>query len=171
MAQSNPHRRSGMAMLAVAWLIVLGGGWWYFDGWLGRQHNPNQTVQTLGDGTVVLEGNRSGHYVASGEINGAPVTFLLDTGATDVALSTRLARDLGLPRGAPMTLVTANGQALGYRTRLDSVRLGGIVLHDVAATFSDGIESDTVLLGMSFLKRLDFSQREGKLILHPPATR
>jgi aspartyl protease family protein len=156
-------------MLAVAWLIVLGGGWWFFDGWLGRQHNPNQAVQTLGDGSAVLERNRSGHYVASGEINGVPVTFLLDTGASDVALSTRLARQLRLPQGVPVTLVTANGQTLGYRTRLDSVRLGGIVLHDVAATFSDGVEADTVLLGMSFLKRLDFSQREGKLILDPPA--
>lgn len=169
--QDNPHRRSGTVMLAITWLMVLGGGWWYFDGWLGRQHNPNQTVQTGADGSVVLERNRSGHYVASGEINGQPVTFLLDTGATDVALSTALARRLGLRQGAPMTMITANGQSLGYRTRLDSVRLGGIVLHDVAASFSDGIEADTVLLGMSFLKRLDFSQREGRLILHPATVR
>jgi len=157
-------------MLGIAWLMLMAGGWWYFDGWLERQHNPNQTVRTEGN-AVVLERNRSGHYVASGEINGRPVTFLLDTGATDVALSSRLAQRLGLQRGAPVTLVTANGQTTGYRTRLDSVRLGGIVLHDVAASYSDGIEADTVLLGMSFLKRLDFSQRDGKLILHPAGAR
>lgn len=166
MSEDNPHRRSGTLMLAMAWLLVLGGGWWYFDGWLGRQNNPNQQVLTTPSGEVVLERNRSGHYLASGEINGAPVTFLVDTGATDVALSTELARRLGLKRGAEVTMITANGQAQGFQTRLDSVRLGPILLHDVAASFSDGIENHTVLLGMSVLKRLDFAQRDGKLILH-----
>lgn len=165
MSETNPHRRSGTLMLAVAWLMAMGVGWWYFDGWLERQNNPNQAVHTTGSGEVVLERNRGGHYVASGEINGASVTFLLDTGATDVALPTALARQLGLKRGPEVTMITANGQTQGYRTRLDSVRLGSIVLHDVGATFSDGIEDSTVLLGMSFLKRLDFSQRDGKLVL------
>ena len=156
-------------MLAIAWLMVLAGGWWYFDGWLARQNNPNQQVQTSAGGDVVLARNRDGHYVASGEINGVPVTFLLDTGATDVALPTRLAQRLGLKRGPEVTLSTANGLARGYRTRLDSVRLGGIVLQDVAAIFSDGMDDDTVLLGMSFLKRLEFSQQNGQLILHAAA--
>jgi len=156
-------------MIAIAWLLVMGGGWWYFDGWLGRQNNPNQTVQGNASGEVVLERNRDGHYVASGEINGTPVTFLLDTGATDVALPTGLARRLGLRRGAAVMMTTANGQALGYQTRLDSVRLGPILLQDVAASFSDGIDTDTVLLGMSFLKRIDFSQRDGRLVLRMPA--
>jgi aspartyl protease family protein len=169
--QDNPHRRSGTMMLGIAWLVVLAGGWWYFDGWLERQNNPNRALQSEAGGVVVLDRNRSGHYVASGEINGAPVTFLLDTGATDVALPTTLARRLGLKQGAPMTMITANGPTMGYQTRLDSVRLGSIVLHDVAASYSDGIEADTVLLGMSFLKRLDFTQREGKLILHPASMR
>jgi aspartyl protease family protein len=158
-------------MLAIAWLMVMAGGWWYFDGWLARQNNPNQAVQATASGEVVLERNRGGHYVASGEINGVPVTFLLDTGATDVALPAELARRLGLKHGAEVTLITANGQARGYRTRLDSVRLGPIMLHDVAATFSDGIEDDTVLLGMSFLKRLDFAQSGGKLILRAATAR
>lgn len=169
MSEANPHRRSGTVMIAIAWLLVMGGGWWYFDGWLGRQNNPNQTVQGNASGEVVLERNRDGHYVASGEINGTPVTFLLDTGATDVALPTGLARRLGLRRGAAVMMTTANGQALGYQTRLDSVRLGPILLQDVAASFSDGIDTDTVLLGMSFLKRIDFSQRDGRLVLRMPA--
>lgn len=165
MPHDNPHRRGGTLMLGIAWLMLMAGGWWFFDGWLGRQSNPNQSVQTTAAGAVVLDRNRGGHYVASGEINGAPVVFLLDTGATDVALSSGLARRLGLRPGPEVTLITANGQVRSFRTRLDSVRLGGIVLHDVAAVFSDGIEDDTVLLGMSFLKRLDFSQQNGRLIL------
>jgi aspartyl protease family protein len=166
MSEHNPHRRHGVLMLGAAWLIVLGGGWWFFHGWLERQHNPNQVVQTTASGDVVLERNRSGHYVASGAINDVSVTFLVDTGATDVALSSALARRLGLERGPQVTLMTANGRTTGYRTRLGSVRIGSIVLPDVAASFSDGIDDDTVLLGMSFLKRLEFSQRDGRLVLH-----
>jgi aspartyl protease family protein len=171
MPEANPHRRSGTVMIAIAWLLALGGGWWYFDGWVARQNNPNQSLQSDAPGEVVLVRNRYGHYVADGQINGTPVTFMLDTGATDVALPAELANRLGLRRGAAVMMMTANGQALAYQTRLDSVRLGPIVLHDVAASFGDGIGDDTVLMGMSFLKRLEFSQRDGKLILRVPTAR
>jgi len=165
MSEANPHRRSGVIMLWIAWLLVLGGGWWLADHWMGRQANPNQTPSLNAGGAVVLERNRQGHYVATGEINGHQVTFLLDTGATSVALSSHLARELGLTRGAAIQVDTANGIATGFQTRLNSVRLGDIVVHEVGAIFSDGMMDDTVLLGMSFLKHLEFTQREGQLIL------
>jgi aspartyl protease family protein len=165
MSEANPHRRSGVIMLWIAWLLVLGGGWWLADSWLERRSNPNQSPTVNASGAVVLERNRQGHYVASGEINGREVTFLLDTGATTVALSARLARELGLARGAAISIDTANGVATGFKTRLDSVRLGDIEVHAVSAVFSDGMMDDTVLLGMSFLKHLEFTQRENQLIL------
>ena len=152
-------------MLWIAWLLVLGGGWWVADRWLHHQTNPNQRPALNSSGAVVLERNRQGHYVATGEINGHKVTFLLDTGATSVALSTRLARELDLKRGAAIQLDTANGTAAGFTTHLNSVRLGDIVVREVSAVFSDGMMDDTVLLGMSFLKHLEFTQRENQLIL------
>lgn len=167
MSEPNPHRRSGVVMLWIAWLLVLGGGWWLAERWIGHQANPNQSPAVSASGAVMLERNRQGHYVASGEINGRKVIFLLDTGATTVALSTRLARELGLARGPAIQLDTANGVATGYKTRLDSVRLGDIVVREVGAVFSDGMMDDTVLLGMSFLKHLEFTQRENRLILRP----
>ena len=165
MTDPNPHRRSGVAMLWLAWLLVMGGGWWLADGWLKRQENPNQQVASRSDGVVVLQRNRQGHYVADGEINGHSVTFLLDTGATNVAFSERLARELALPRGAAIRLETANGTTVGFATRLQSVRLGDIVVREVNAVFSNGMQDDTVLLGMSFLKHLEFTQRGDELIL------
>lgn len=165
MSVENPHRRSGVVMLWIAWLLVLAGGWWVADRWLHRQENPNQRPALNANGAVVLERNRQGHYVATGEINGRKVTFLLDTGATTVALSARLAQELDLQRGAEIQLDTANGSAVGFTTRLDSVRLGDIVVHGVSAVFSEGMMDDTVLLGMSFLKHLEFTQRENQLIL------
>jgi aspartyl protease family protein len=165
---TNPHRRSGITMLAIAWLLIFGGLYWFFAGWEARENNPNTaTALNLSAGEVVLQRNRAGHYVAAGEINGEAVTFLVDTGATQVALSSELARDLGLKLNSRVTVQTANGAASGYSTRLDSVRLGAIVLRDVGAVVTEGIDGDTVLLGMSFLQRLEFTQRGGQLILRP----
>ena len=169
---SNPHSRGGKFMLTTAWVLIMFGLYWFFNGWEEKQANPNTArVLSQQQGEMTLLRNRAGHYVADGEINGRHVTFLLDTGATWVALSTPLARELGLKRGAAITLQTANGAAVGYQTRLDSVRLGPIEMRDVGALVSDGMDADTVLLGMNFLKRLDLAQSGDRLTLRPPAGR
>lgn len=165
----NPHRRGGFWMLALAWFLIIGVLYWWFSGWDAKQNNPN-TAQVLGaqQGDLVLLRNRAGHYVAEGAINGRRINFLLDTGATAVALPAALARELGLKRGAAVTVQTANGAAAGYETRLDSVRVGPIEMRGVAAIVADGMGGDTVLLGMSFLKRVDFTQSGERLILRAP---
>ena len=165
----NPHRRSGMTMLAIAWVLIMAGLYWFFGSWEANQSNPNTArVLSQQQGELTLQRNRTGHYVADGEINGRRVTFLLDTGATWVALPARLARELGLKQGAAVTLQTANGTSVGYQTRLDSVRLGPIAMRDVGALVTDGMDAGTVLLGMNFLKRLEFTQRGGELVLRMP---
>ena len=109
-------------------------------------NNPNQQVRTelRADGVreVVLKQNRAGHYVANGAINGRQVTFLLDTGATSVSVPASVANRLGLKRGAPLRARTANGVVTTYATRLDEVRLG-----------------------MSFLRKLEFTQRDRELTI------
>ncbi|MFX6424111.1 retropepsin-like aspartic protease family protein, partial [Pseudomonas aeruginosa] len=76
-----------------------------------------------------------------------------------------LAARLALERGAPITLSTANGRATGWRTRLDQLQLGDIRLSGVAALIAPGMDGDEVLLGMSALKQLEFTQRDGTLVL------
>ena len=155
-------------MLVIAWLLIMGGLYWYFSEREAREINPNTArALNLQQGELTLQRNRAGHYVADGEINGRRVTFLLDTGATWVALPLALGRELGLQRGAAVTLQTANGTAVGYQTRLARVQLGPLVLTDVGAVMSDGLDADVVLLGMSFLKRVEFTQSGDKLILRP----
>ena len=165
----NPHRRSGAIMLATAWLLIMIGLYWFFNGWNAHQINPN-TARVLDQqrGELTLARNRAGHYVADGEINGRHVTFLLDTGATWVALSSRLGRELGLKHGAAVMLQTANGTAVGYQTRLDSIHLGPIEMRDVGALVTDGMDAETVLLGMNFLQRLELTQRGDQLTLRAP---
>ena len=76
-----------------------------------------------------------------------------------------LARRLDLSRGAPIQAQTANGIETTYRTRLDSVRLGTIRIDGVRAHINPGMSGDEVLLGMSFLRDLEFQQRDGVLTL------
>ena len=165
-SETSTHRL-GKGMTLVAWLLVLGLFTLFFSHWLDGQRNPNQEVtsQTLTNGVheVVLRQNRYGHYVATGKIDGQAVEFMVDTGATAVSVPASLAQQLGLRRGAPLTTITANGAITTYATILNSVQLGDIVLRDISASINP--KSDEVLLGMSFLKQLEFTQRGDTLTL------
>ncbi|TCD22770.1 TIGR02281 family clan AA aspartic protease [Pseudomonas sp. IC_126] len=166
-------RRAGRVMLVLAWGAALWLATRFFADWEQGRFNPNREPVSLVQGDQIevhLESNIQGHFVADGLINGQPVTFLLDTGATDVAIPAELAEELDLARGAPVRLQTANGQTTGYRTVLDSLALGDIVLQDVRALIAPGFGGEQVLLGMSALKQLEFTQRAGTLVLRQHAT-
>ncbi len=157
----------GKTMVILAWLCVLGVLTLMFNNWLERQQNPNQHInsQQLADNTraVILERNRYGHYVATGHINGQEVELLLDTGATTVSIPQTLAHKLKLEKGPAIETSTANGNITTYITTLDKVQLGDIILYNVAAGINP--YSEHILLGMSFLKQLEFTQRGNQLIL------
>jgi aspartyl protease family protein len=167
--QQNPGRPAGLAMLIASFVIGLGLLTFYFDGLLNRQANPNQrpVSQVFTDGVVevVLQRNRQGHYVAGGLINDARATFLLDTGATDVVIPESLARRANLQRGQAMQAMTANGVVTVYGTNVASLGLGDIVLRDVRASINPAMQGDTVLLGMSALRHVEFTQRGDTLTL------
>lgn len=159
----------GKGMIITAWLIVLAMLTLYFSHLLEEQHNPNQELQgrVLDSGVreVKLLRNRAGHYVSPGEINGHKVVFLLDTGATRVSIPEKTATRIGLKRGFPLNVSTANGTIQVYNTRLDELRLGDIVLYDVQASINPYMDDDSILLGMNVLKRLELVQREDTLTL------
>ena len=166
-SEAEGQRRMGKGMIIGAWVSLLIILTLLFSTYLERQNNPNTDPETSVTGLVkevVLQRNRSGHYVASGRINGRKVTFLLDTGATDVAVSDELASSLGLRHGMRITSQTANGAVTAWQTRLSEVGLGDIRLFNVRASILPGVKGDEVLLGMSFLKQLEMVQR-GKYLL------
>ena len=111
-----------------------------------------------GDTTIVLAMGPGGHFNAAGAINGKPVSFMVDTGATTIALSQSEANRIGLDwkRGRPGLSSTANGPVPVYAVNLSSVRVGMVEIANVAAVV---VPSDMpqVLLGNSFLNR--FSMR------------
>ena len=90
---------------------------------------------------------------------------MLDTGATDISIPAGLAQELGLQRGATIYFQTANGPAAGYSTVLDSVAIGHIRLRDVRASINPNVQDLDILLGMTFLKHLEFTQRGNSLTL------
>ncbi|RWU26434.1 TIGR02281 family clan AA aspartic protease [Pseudomonas alkylphenolica] len=163
-----PGKRAGRVLLVLAWAAGLFLATRFFGDWEQRQANPNAQVSSQhGDGfiEVRLVSNGQGHFVADGQMNGRPVHFLLDTGATDVAIPVGLAETLDLERGAPVMLSTANGRTQGYRTQLETLQLGDILLRNVRALVVPGLDGEQVLLGMSALKQLEFTQRGGTLLL------
>ena len=159
----------GLGMMILAWVVFLGLGILFFGDVLEKQFNPNQRLDTqyskAGMREVVLQRNKFGHYVTSGTINGQPVTFMLDTGATGVAIPEAIARKLDIPRGRPYRTQTANGISTSYAASLDSVAVGEIELRDVQAGIAPGLAMNQILLGMTFLKHIEFTQRGDTLIL------
>ena len=155
-------------MTVAAWLIFFFFLFSIFDYTILQRNNPNQNITTVTDGyikEVVLERNAYGHYVANGTINSQGVTFLLDTGATDIAVPESLANRIGLKKGHVVTVKTANGNVKAYRTRLDSVAIGDIELYDLRATILSNMQGDEALLGMSFLKQLEIIQKGNTLTI------
>jgi aspartyl protease family protein len=157
----------------MAWLAVIGliiGLTAFFQAVTQRESGMLQSVGENGRAMVVLQQDRSGHYQAEGAINGQPVLFLVDTGATDVAVSERLARKMGLDFGPRVTVMTAAGPSAAWKTRLDRVSFGSLALDDVRATITPGLGSQA-LLGMSFLKHFTIRQEGDRLLIEGGAAR
>lgn len=116
--------------------------------------------------SVELQRSDSGPYLGDGSINGKPVQFLVDTGATTVALSGALAKRLGLVLGTAKSITTAGGRTTGYETLLGSLALGGLQMSDVRAiVLPEMALKDRVLLGMNVLGAFDLVQQDNTLII------
>lgn len=154
--------------MIIAWAAALFLATRFFAEWEQRQENPNTVVASEhGDGyvEVKLMSNRDGHFVMTGQINARPVQFMLDTGATNVAVPESIAQTLSLERGERVQVSTANGRTDAFRTTLQRLQIGDIVLNNVRALVVPGLDGEQVLLGMSAVKQLEFTQRGGTLLL------
>lgn len=170
MTEPTDQRSMGKGMIIGAWVLLLALLTTLFQGLLLQQHNPNQNpsgdIGVDGVREVVLKRNSQGHYVADGSINGHPVVFLVDTGATDVAISEKLANRLRLEKTGGAFSRTANGLVAVWQSTLANVTLGVIRMEHVrASVLPDMQPANQVLLGMSFLKQLELVQKDGSLTL------
>jgi len=131
------------------------------------QHYRSAAGSASDRGKALLAADSSGHFFADAIVNGLPVRFIVDTGATFIALPQREAERLGINyrAGRASHTRTANGVVEVYVVKLDSVRIGGIDLHNVDATVHAGPGLDQALLGMSFLNRVQMQRDGGTMTL------
>jgi aspartyl protease family protein len=130
---------------------------------------PVSVGKARGDGggqRIVMTADPSGHFMPDGQINGQSVRFMVDTGATTVALGAGEARRINLKyeHGQRVRLSTANGVSNGYLIRLASVRVGDVVAYDVEAVVSPQ-PMPFVLLGNSFLNRFQMQKHNDQMTL------
>jgi len=162
--------KTGRNMAIIAWVIGMLLLTRLFGIWEDNQRNPNQalptTSETADEITIALERNRYGHYVFDGDINGHTVTFMIDTGATDVVVPQAVADKIGLKSYGRAQASTANGIITVFNTSLKRVSIGPITLYNVPASINPAMNSeDYVLMGMSALKHLELRQKNTTLTL------
>ncbi len=154
-------RNTGVWMIVVGWLLIGSLVWWAIDG----QTRPEASPIAGDRPAVLIERERGGHYSARGEINGHPVLFMVDTGASNVSIPQRVARRIGLDSSRAQRSRTANGDVVTYAVRLDSVSIGGLEAHNVSGSILPNLDGEAVLLGMSYLSRFSVSMQGNEMLI------
>ena len=115
---------------------------------------------------IVINAGDGGHFLTAGSINGKSVQFMVDTGATTVAMGAAEAKRMGIDyaAGKPVRMSTANGQAIGYLLNLNTVRIGDVEVQNVEAIISQQA-MPYVLLGNSFLTRFSMRRDNDQMVL------
>jgi aspartyl protease family protein len=126
---------------------------------------PISNTDENGHTQVTIKQDKHGHYIFLGTINRKQVKFILDTGATQIAVPLSIARHINLPFGRSYFANTANGRTLSYTSIAKEVGIGEIILYNIDTSIVTGYEDDKVLLGMSYLKNLEIVQKDGNIIL------
>lgn len=144
----------------LVWLALAGTIYYLAD----SIQNPNKIYKLGNASSVVLKRGLDGHYRTEALINGEKVNVLVDTGATGVAISQSVADKLNLKSINAVRTNTANGESIGYMVRLGSVKIGGVHANNVAAMIAPGLDGD-ILLGMSFLGRMDIRLYKGEMTI------
>lgn len=118
--------------------------------------------------SVAISLNDAGQYKSSGTVNDQPVSFLIDTGASVVAMNAGEAKRLGIDyqkEGRLQAATTASGVVKTWAVNLDSIQIGGIRVENVPAAVLSGEYPQHVLLGMTFLRNVEIKQSAGLMVL------
>ena len=134
---------------------------------MGQAASVGGNSANAGVASVTLYADTAGHFISECYVNGAPLKFLLDTGATTVALNSGDAKfaKIDYKRGEPIQVSTANGVVTAYRVTIATLKIGAVTLNQVEASVLEGGSPSVVLLGMSALNRLDMKRQDIALTL------
>lgn len=130
-----------------------------------QQFLPEDTIENTHQG-IIISADRRGHYSGIGIINQHKMEFIIDTGATWVAVPSELAKQAGLTVGMPVISNTAAGNVTAYQTTIPTLTMGSIILKNTPAVILDKL--DQVLIGMTVLKHFKVTQLDGKMSIEKP---
>ncbi|HBV22132.1 MAG TPA: retropepsin-like aspartic protease [Nitrosomonas sp.] len=144
----------GFFTVLTIWIAIFVTAYLYFD----NRMEPRVSVAKidLKQGEVVIPRSWDGHYYVQGSINGYPIRFLVDTGASVVSVGTEFARLANLPKGRPASFTTAGGVVQGEMVFDQIIEAGGIEINGLHV--SVGLHGDVALLGQNFLRKIDVIQ-------------
>jgi aspartyl protease family protein len=130
-----------------------------------KQYEKPKTVISA-NGDLVIKRARDGHFYVAGEVNGKPVKFLVDTGASLVGVSEKFAQKAGLTGGEPTVFRTANGELAGRIIANVPITVGPIAVSGIRVGVGlEGHEVSDALLGQNFLSKFDVLLRQDQMIL------
>lgn len=162
MEDRKVRRWEPLAMVAF-WLLVLGTLYAVM-----HQYLKPKPVTITASGELVIPQSRDGHFYATGSVNGKPVTFMVDTGASLVTVSAPFAHSAGMGAGAPTVFKTANGDLQGRIVPDVPVTLGPIQVSGVRVGVGlVGGAVDEALLGQSFLSKFNITLSQDQMTLRP----
>lgn len=162
----SESRQLGAAFLVVGWIAAIAIVALLLNNTLFATKKPSISESDAGK-QISIYRDYDSHFRIKGAINGIPVTFLIDTGATSLAISEELATKAHLEQQAPLVTETANGEARGYFTKIDKLDIGGVEVNNVSAVIIPGL--DVALLGMNVLSKFSIQQTNDTLTLTVPA--
>nr|WP_133133691.1 retropepsin-like aspartic protease [Legionella sp. PL877] len=148
-------------MFIVAWLIFFGLLFWFFHYYTSAEEGTYE----VNHGTVTITPDGRGHYYIDGTINNYPVKFMLDTGATLVAVPQGVAEKMRLRGRYSVTMETASGKVTGSLARAEELSFAGFTLRNVKVVIVPGADERLILLGMNVLSQFELSQKDKRLIL------
>jgi aspartyl protease family protein len=165
MSLKNAGLSRGLKMaplgIILFWALVMGGLYLAMDHYL----KPKPAVVSA-QGDLVIPRSRDGHFYALGEINGRPVRFLVDTGASLVTVSHQFARQASISGGQPTVFRTANGELNGSVVSGITVSVGPMTVTGLRLGVGlQGHDDDAALLGQSFLSKFDVVLQKNQMIL------
>lgn len=155
-------RRSTLG-IALFWLVVMSVLYLAMD----RFRAPRSAV-VAADGALVIPRAADGHFRVAGTVNGQPMMFMVDTGASTVVVTEALAQRAGLSGGEPTRFHTANGVRQGRMTTAQSVAVRSFAMSAVRVGVGySGKSVDDALLGQNFLQHFDVQMLRDRMVLRP----
>ena len=146
--------------IVLFWLAIMAALYFGFK----QYEKPKMVISANGD--VVIKRARDGHFYVAGHVNGKPVKFLVDTGASLVGVSEKFAQKAGLVGGEPTVFRTANGELAGRIVANVPINVGPITVSAIRVGVGlEGHEVTDALLGQNFLSKFDVLLRQDQMIL------